>query len=276
MLCRVCNYSIKEEYFRTKILGKYEGVFYLCPKCGALFPDDPYWLDEAYSNNQSVTDTDTGIMERNRLLTLKVSNFYRKEIKTGKVLDYGGGYGVLTRMLRDVGIDCVWYDKYTSNLFARGFEWNNGRVELLLMMEVFEHFLDPVEELRKAFSYSNVVILSTILYSSEWESLPPQKEDWWYYDFNSGQHIFFANIKTMQTIARMLDVEYYNINGLHVFSKSKINSMKIRVQYNNVLAKILEKVLFSYWKRREINSVMNDYLYLDRKKYEETQKDIQK
>ncbi len=37
-------------------------------------------------------------------------------------LDYAGGYGVFTRLMRDIGFDFYWHDPYTQNLFANGFE----------------------------------------------------------------------------------------------------------------------------------------------------------
>ena len=40
----------------------------------------------------------------------------------GQFLDYGVGYGVFVRLMRDIGFDYFWQDKYTENLFAQGFE----------------------------------------------------------------------------------------------------------------------------------------------------------
>ena len=48
--------------------------------------------------------------------------FFIKEPQTKKFLDYGGGYGILVRLMRDVGYDFYWFDKYSQNIFAKGFE----------------------------------------------------------------------------------------------------------------------------------------------------------
>ena len=38
-----------------------------------------------------------------------------------KWIDIGGGYGVLTRLMCDIGIDFYWDDPYKENLFAKSF-----------------------------------------------------------------------------------------------------------------------------------------------------------
>ncbi|MCK7523618.1 MAG: hypothetical protein MZV64_41270 [Ignavibacteriales bacterium] len=55
--------------------------------------------------------------------------------------------------MRDVGYDFYWHDPYTQNLFANGFE---DRFEIqfqdlncLTAFEVFEHLVNPKEELEK-------------------------------------------------------------------------------------------------------------------------------
>jgi hypothetical protein len=53
-------------------------------------------------------------------------------------VDYAGGYGVFVRLMRDVGFDFQWYDKYTQNLFSAGFEWDEtSKVDAVTLFEVF-------------------------------------------------------------------------------------------------------------------------------------------
>jgi hypothetical protein len=75
-----------------------------------LQTEDPYWLDEAYKD--PITLTDTGYMQRNINLSKMVATIlllffdFRR-----KFLDYVGGYGVFVRLMRDIGFDFYWYDK---------------------------------------------------------------------------------------------------------------------------------------------------------------------
>ena len=118
--------------------------------------EEPYWLEEAYK--ASINDSDTGMMmrsfwHRNIAATLIYFLFNQK----GQFLDYGGGYGVFVRLMRDVGYDFYWQDKHTENLFAKGFEFPVSEkltIELLTCFEAFEHFVEPVTELKNLLSIS--------------------------------------------------------------------------------------------------------------------------
>lgn len=146
MVCKICG-SQSEEVFRARILRKYTVRYYYCDYCGFLQTEEPYWLNEAYS--ESISILDTGYVRRNieasKTLTILLSIFFDKN---KKFLDYGGGYGLLTRLMRDIGFDFYWYDIYTPNLFSRGFEHREGyNYEAITALEVFEHFANPINEI---------------------------------------------------------------------------------------------------------------------------------
>ncbi len=126
MKCRLCK-SNTEELFEATILGKYNIKYYSCPDCNLLQTENPYWLEEAYNN--SINDTDVGLLDRNIQFAekIKVLIYYLFE-RNGKFLDYAGGYGIFTRLMRDIGFDFYWHDPYTENLFAKGFEYNRSRI----------------------------------------------------------------------------------------------------------------------------------------------------
>ena len=126
MNCKICNK--KSNYiFNAKILNKYNIEYYHCPNCGFLQTEEPFWLEEAYK--ESINISDTGIMVRNLYLS-KITTLiiYFLFDKNKKFLDYAGGYGIFVRLMRDIGFDFYWYDKYSENLLARGFEYKNGGV----------------------------------------------------------------------------------------------------------------------------------------------------
>jgi hypothetical protein len=124
MTCKICTQTTKP-IFTAKILNKYGIKYYYCEHCGFLQTEESFWLEEAYV--ESINVSDTGYMQRNLLLskklTILLSLFFDKN---AKFVDYAGGYGVFVRLMRDIGFDFYWDDKYTTNLFARGFEYQNG------------------------------------------------------------------------------------------------------------------------------------------------------
>ena len=87
--------------------------------------EKPYWLEEAYST--PIAAEDTGILKRNYDNRIIASAVIEGFFNAGaQFLDYGGGWGILTRLMRDDGYDFYLMDKYSENLFARGFDYLQG------------------------------------------------------------------------------------------------------------------------------------------------------
>lgn len=248
MKCKVCG-AQNESCFSGNLLGKYEVKYYQCGKCDFVQTEEPYWLNEAYE--RSINVSDTGYMVRNlffkkRLTILLYLLFGNK----GRFVDYAGGYGVFVRLMRDAGFDFEWYDKYTQNLFAAGFEWDKAsRVDAVTLFEVFEHFVEPVDELDGLLKIADTVIFSTELHPSPL----PTPENWWYYGLDHGQHISFYSKKSLNYLARKFNVNYYSIGSLHIFTK---NEMSKFILFLPKLSKFgLEKII----EKRMHSKVWSDY-----------------
>ncbi len=231
MNCPLCDQK-GNEIFKGKLLGRFSVQYYQCHNCGLVFTETPYWLDEAYKD--SITCIDTGIMSRNirnvfctNVLADKVFN------KKAKFLDYGGGYGVFARMMRDIGYDWKWQDKYSQNLFARGFEYQNKeKIELVTAFELFEHFVEPRKELDRLFGLSKNIFFSTLLYDRKMRYKP--FSSWWYYVPETGQHVVFYCEKTCKYIAEQYGVNYYHLcSDLHLFTNRKLEDKFIKFYFDN-------------------------------------------
>ena len=109
MNCKICNKKTKK-FDAGYILNKYTVDYFQCENCGFVQTEHPYWLEESYSEAISVSDT--GLIYRN-LLFSKVSSIIISLFvnRNGRFLDYGGGYGIFTRLMRDYGYDFYSYDK---------------------------------------------------------------------------------------------------------------------------------------------------------------------
>ncbi len=220
MICKICNSKI-QQVFTAKILNRYDVKYFKCNNCGYLYTEEPFWLEEAYS--RPINLSDTGLLDRNinfsKILSVLIYFFFDKG---NSYLDYAGGYGVFTRLLRDIGFDFYWHDPYTQNLFANGFEIDKTtetEFEILTAFEVFEHLINPKEELERMLQLSDTIIFSTELMPQE----IPNPKDWWYYGFNHGQHISFYTEKTFYNLADQNKLNYYNLNGIHIITKRKFN-----------------------------------------------------
>lgn len=225
--CKICN-SKSKKIHNGKILDKYIINYYQCTNCGFVQTEEPYWLNESYEDAISLSDT--GIVSRNlslsKLATIIISIYLNKK---GEFLDYGGGYGIFTRLMRDNGFNYFWYDKHAENLVARGFEGEiiNKKYDGITSFENFEHFEHPLKEIERIFSLTDFVLFSTDLISVP----APKTEKWWYYCLEHGQHVSLFSNKSLQYIANKY---HYNLisNGtnIHIFSKRKINPIIFKIE----------------------------------------------
>lgn len=218
MKCKICN-KLSKEVFSAMILQKYSIKYFHCEYCNFLQTEEPYWLEEAYSNPINISDT--GYVQRNLTLSKKVALLLHFGFDSnGEFLDYAGGYGLFVRLMRDAGFDFYWADKYTSNLFATGFEYKTeDHYSAITTFESFEHFVSPVDEINNLLKISKNIIFST-------ELLPnpiPRPEDWWYYGLEHGQHISFYSAMTLQFLAERYGLYYSCMGGLHIFSEKRLS-----------------------------------------------------
>jgi hypothetical protein len=233
MSCPVCSNSMQHSFF-AEVLGKYQADYESCNTCGYLRIRDPHWLEEAYTN--AIANADTGLVMRNITLANKISRilyWLTNHKSQNRYLDAAGGYGMLTRMMRDNGFDFYWADKYCDNLVARGFEYSKslGPCSAATAIEVLEHVTDPVAFFEEIISFSGA---STLIFTTElFEGVPPKPNDWWYYSLATGQHIGFFQKKTLAVIASKLSLNFVSANGVHVLSKLPINKFVFNIITNN-------------------------------------------
>jgi len=224
MLCKICSSSAKEK-FEALFLKKYVGAYYQCTACGFLFVNEPTWLDEAYM--EAINSCDTGILARNirlrELASILIFHFFNRN---GTFLDYAGGYGIFTRLMRDIGFDYYWIDKYSQNLFAQGFESRTeSSVELVTAFEVFEHLNEPLKDIDQMLKYSRNILFTT-------ELLPdplPNPDEWWYYGVDHGQHISFYTQRSIELLAKARHLNYYRFEELHLLTEKEISKIKFQL-----------------------------------------------
>jgi hypothetical protein len=222
MNCKICG-TQSNEFDSANILGKYKVRYYHCSKCDFVQTEEPYWINEAYSG--AFASIDTGTMTRNMQNSTNLL-FFMKYIEDGPCLDFGGAYGVLTRMMRDYGFDFYNYDKYAQNLFASGFDGDlTKEYALVTSFENFEHFVNPLEEIDKIFNITETLYFTTFLLPKD----PPPIQSWWYYALDTGQHISFYSKKTLEYIVNKYGMYLISDNvDTHILSKKKINSNFIK------------------------------------------------
>lgn len=197
-VCGCCG-SNCEPFDSAVLLGRHEVNYFRCPRCGLVRTEEPTWLDEAYA--RPIAAIDVGLLSRCLLLADLTEAVVRTTSRRSRCLDWAGGYGILTRLLRDRGLDFRHYDPYTENLFASGLDGDPAHQwDFVTLYEVLEHLPDPARDLLPLCSTSPVLLFTT-------ELLPepaPSPRAWWYYALESGQHVTFYTLRSLEALADRL------------------------------------------------------------------------
>ena len=244
--CAICS-SVMAPLFVRQILSRYDVQYFHCQDCGYARTEKPYWLAEAYSD--AIAIADTGVLQRNHGLAARLAaTLYFCMEPRSAYLDIAGGYGILTRLMRDYGFDYYWEDAYCANVVARGFEATRATSPFAALsgFEVIEHTVDPL-----AFVAGNMerhrcrnFIFSTETYTG---TRPPA--DWWYFTPMTGQHISFFHERTLQRIAQRLGLTFHSNGGLHFFTDGTLRNTALLPILNSTMAypiaRVVRKVLGS-------------------------------
>lgn len=237
-ICRLCSkHSIP--VFKKKQLGKLLVQYFLCTSCRSLQTESPTWIEEAYQNLNFAKDT--GMVARtlfasHLILELAIAMDFKRD---DLLLDHGGGTGLLTRILRDLGLNAFWSDKYAKNIFSLGFEKEISKVpspKLITAFEVFEHLSQPKIEIEALLQQSpDFILFSTKLYQG-------QDASWWYL-LEDGQHLQFYSKEGLELVAKNFNYHFCTEGSTyHLFSKKRLPS--------NFLKKICKKALKASSQRR--------------------------
>jgi hypothetical protein len=245
MNCKICG-AKSAELGTAVVLSKHRVQYFRCDHCGFIQTEQPYWLEEAYS--EAITKTDIGLVGRNVSLAglskLLIAGTFDNR---GKFLDYGGGYGMFVRLMRDAGLDFYLYDQYCPNLFAKGFAvesadaFVNESFELVTAFEVFEHLVDPMRDIERMRQFSPSILFTTTLVPTP----PPPLGQWWYYGLEHGQHVALYSYETLTFIAERLGVSLLSDRQcFHLFTPKEV-------------PRWLFKALFNRWGRAFLKLFLN-------------------
>ena len=241
--CPVCGGAGDSET-QYEVLDGNIARLLVCSNCKFLFVDNPHWL--AGSFTQNLNRFDVGSADRSLIIAGFVRSIFSRRKASGvKVLDFGGGDGLATRVIRDAGIDCRWEDPYCRPVFAVGpNQLEISRFDLVFMGEVALHLTDPLATITSLMLRSDRLLMTAVV--------PPESinTDWWYLMPQTGQHVAFYPVKTLKWIASEL--------SLHLLTDGKFFH-----QFSSVRPSLLERAMFKApqiamlrWKALEIGDLV--------------------
>lgn len=258
-ICRCCG-ALATFLWKAKLLEQLVG-YYECDSCGYVQTERPSWLSRAYE--EAINISDTGIMTRNLAnADIVISTLALLGGGRWRINDTAGGYGILVRLLRDRGIDAMWSDPYCTNLISRGFEFDEGEVDLVTSFEAFEHFVEPDKELDRLLTLSPNVLFSTELIPEP----TPKAGEWWYYGSEHGQHIGFFREKTLRMMAERRGKHLVSDgSSYHLITDKPIGELTWR----NLIR--LRKILSFIIRRRLKSKTWSDHLLISSNETEASQ-----
>lgn len=252
--CPICQ-SESDVIFGLNIFGSQRDLLE-CESCGTCFYYNIDWLDLAYAS--AIVALDTGAVSRCIYNSYIVNSIIGIGSRRNKIhLDYGGGAGLLTRLLRDVGVNSYWYDKHCQNIYAKGFDSFKGQVYIVSMIEVIEHLPNPQQVLSQICGEWN----PDYLYITT--EFVPERIDpsWWYLVPETGQHVTFLTKEAMQRLANSKGYMAYFYKGFILWSKSPLNFWsKFGIWFRS--NKLIRILIYIITKIKFRDSIQNDFRFL--------------
>jgi SAM-dependent methyltransferase len=199
-------------------------VYYVhCGDCSFCFaPEFADWTltefeKKIYNNDYYTVDHDY-IDVRPRANAATIMSMFGKSNYPIRHLDYGGGSGVLVRILKESSFDSISYDPFVD----RQVEINQlGKFDLITAFEVFEHVPDVKQlmtDLNSLLSPDGIVLFSTLL--SDGNIKPNQRLLWWYASPRNG-HISLFSKKSLTLLADDFSFKFGSFSvGFHVFFRN--------------------------------------------------------
>jgi hypothetical protein len=238
--CHVCT-AQSVAFGSARVLERFDVQYFQCSRCRFVQTEHPYWLAEAYST--ALIAADVGAVDRNlRLAGITQTLIQQFFDANGTFLDYGGGYGLFVRLMRDRGFDFRWHDRYAKNLLSMGFDAaaNASSFDLVTAFEVLEHLVNPLEEIDAMFARSNgSVLCSTMLLPEN----NPRPGAWWYYVPTGGQHVSIYSRESLHQIAARLGCQVVSDGaGLHLFTRRSIPQSAFRLVARQTVSSLLNRL----------------------------------
>jgi len=232
LLCPVCggacslldvvDFNKSCEELRDKFLGLAGiPVYYaLCSNCGFCFaPEIMTWplskFEEMIYNDEYVLIDPDYVEVRPRANATVLISMFGDRVQTLRHLDYGGGDGLLVKLLRDSNWQSTSYDPFVNKDVRIE---QIGKFDLITAFEVFEHVPNVQQLISNLCSLlipGGLVLFTTLLSDGNIHS--HQRINWWYASPRNG-HISLFSKKSLTTLAKNSGFNFGSFSdGVHVF-----------------------------------------------------------
>jgi hypothetical protein len=217
------------------------------------------------AHTKAISKLDTGLVARGLSVSRLTSTVLFLEGKRELVgLDWGGGNGLLSRLMRDMGFQMKSYDRYAENILSEGFSVEPNEVMshkgFMTVVECFEHLINPHQELSEVSESQEYLFLTTELIANPAPN--PSNSEWWYFMPESGQHVTFASKLGMARFAERLDFpNQYSVGALHILSRSPLR-WRTKITLSIRITRILMTLLIPELLKKKYGLTESDHANL--------------
>lgn len=220
-----CGDNYNKRHEETGTLFPLSGTlinYFSCPDCFFTFaPEFQEWSEQEFLEkiyNDDYIKVDSDYLEVRPQSGFKIlKQLFSEQKHLIKHLDYGGGNGKLTSLLKEDGWDSETYDPFpASNLNLNDL----GRFNLITAYEVFEHVPDVhvlMKNLTEVMSDDCLILFSTMV--SDGNIKKNSRITWWYAAPRNG-HISLFSTKSLALLSTKYKMNFGSFNnGFHCFYK---------------------------------------------------------
>lgn len=214
--CLICNGSTSTA-FRITVRHEHMATYLRCQSCEFIFVEDPFWLHASFGG--TLQHVDVGSVDRNLLAAQVLKTAITTlNIKDGVFVDWGGGYGLLSRIMRDSGFNYHNQESFVTPLFySPEVPPGTEKYSLISVIEVILHYTQPLEEFRALLEKTDRLFFTTTISPSKIDS------NWWYLMPDTGQHVALYTKKSLEILAHILGVKFVSDEKFfHMFYRGSI------------------------------------------------------
>jgi SAM-dependent methyltransferase len=214
------NKSCEESRGRFLPLAGVPVYYLVCGKCGFAFAPELYgWTLEEFSsriyNDEYVLVDPDYIEARPRANAEHLQSLIGDKGRSLRHLDYGGGHGLLSDLLRDSGWQSMSYDPFVDREVSVA---DLGKFDLITAYEVFEHVPDVrglATNLATLLDQDGITLFSTLI--SNGNLARNQRITWWYASPRNG-HISLFSKESLYFLATREGMNFGSFSpNMHAF-----------------------------------------------------------
>lgn len=217
MACPVCN--AEESTFVIRVIKSGLEIEYVrCCECRTVYaPEVLSWEPGDFKRkiyNVDYVKFDPDFTEKRP--RIYANSLYKNRFPSfsGRHLDYGGGNGKLSQILRD---EASW-DSQTFDRYYGDVKLPEGKFDLVTAIEVFEHAVNVHElwnDLSRLTNFGGILFVSTWTAPDNLESM----NDWFYLLPRNGHFIFYSP-EAFDLLEKQYGFERYSsVDAIHCFQK---------------------------------------------------------